>query len=176
MKRLIMLFLLPVQLVIGQNNDTITLLSCYEEALANYPLARNKDLLEVISRQEIKNIRDAYYPSLDLNGQVTYQSDVPKIDLPIPNVSITEPAKDQYKLTLDISQVIYDGGIINSMEKLANARLHTDIQQLEVDLYMLRERINFFYFSILLLQEKEEIFELMISEIKARIGVMSSGV
>ena len=123
MKRFIIICFLPFQFVSGQNSDTITLWSCYEEALRNYPLSRGKELLHSVNEQKIKNIRAGYLPQLNLIGQATYQSDVPHIDIPFPEISITVPPKDQYKLTLDINQVIYNGGLTYSMEKLEKANI-----------------------------------------------------
>jgi len=45
-----------------------------------------------------------------VNGQATYQSDVTSIPVKIPGMNIEAPSKDQYKLTAELSQILYDGG------------------------------------------------------------------
>ena len=156
--------------------DTLTLDSCLKLALENYPLLKQKALLEEASRLQLWNVTTAYLPQAGLNGQITYQSDVTKIPLKIPGINIPEPDKDMYKFTLDINQAIFDGGIVFAQRKLEKASFKADMQGIEVELYKINDRVNQIYFSILLVQANENLILLAQSEIKSRIAKMESGI
>jgi hypothetical protein len=47
---------------------------------------------------------------IDLNAQATYQSDVTSLPISLPNVTVNPPNKDQYRATVDVNQLIYNGG------------------------------------------------------------------
>jgi len=86
-----------------------------------------------------------------------------KLDLgvssPIPGLEFPSPQNDQYNLTLDVSQIIYDGGIIRSQQDLAQLSGMVDNQQLKVELYQIRERVNALFFNVLFLQQKSELIK-----------------
>ena len=63
--------------------------------------------------------------------------------------------QDQYKLTLDINQVIYDGGAIKSARAIEKTDLSINDKQTETDLYKLSGQINTYYFNLLLLEQAE---------------------
>jgi hypothetical protein len=46
---------------------------------------------------EIEAINKAKLPTIDLNAQATYQSDVTSLPISLPNVTVNPPNKDQYR-------------------------------------------------------------------------------
>jgi outer membrane protein TolC len=126
--------------------DTIRLASCYEKAIQYYPVGRDKKLNEQLTDLHIRNINASWMPQLSLGGQATYQSDVTHVNIPVPGITIPEARKDQYKLSLDINQTIYDGGYSSSQKALEQASLLTESQQVEIELYQLKDRINAVYY------------------------------
>ena len=63
-------------------------------------------------------------------------------------------AKDQYQAVLEATQVIWDGGVISTQNKITKAGTEVEKQKLEVDLYTLKDRVNQLFFGILLLNEQ----------------------
>ena len=178
MKRIIFTGLLIfgfTTIFIGQ--DTITLSLCYEKAVENYPLAQQDSLLSVSNELKIKNLNKNYLPQLMINGQMHYQSDVTKTPFQdIPGISIPTVEKDWYKITLDANQVIYDGGTTAKQKDLENSKIAIDRQNVELELYRLKERINTIYFSILLFQENNKTLVLLKNNLKAKLSDVNSGV
>lgn len=191
--KLIPVFILLAFIANAQVPDTLTLKYCYQTAVKNYPLLRQKDLLIESSGLKVKNINTSYYPRIDLNGQATYQSDVTKLDIPKPSITmpagvpqnftpviewpqIKSPDKDQYKITLDVSEIFYDGGITKAQKNLELAGLAADTQKVQVDLYQLKDRINQLYFSLLFFQEKEMLCEIIKNDLNTKVRAMQSGV
>ena len=158
------------------SQQVLTLQECYILAEENYPLARQNSLLEDKSKLEVEVIRKERLPKLDLNAQVTYQSQVIHFPLQLPNLSIDPPNKDQYRASLDVNQLIYNGGSISATKKLKEAELLTEQQQIAVKLYALRSRINQSYFSVLLYQEQTKLQVSKMQELEIRRKEISSGV
>ena len=159
MKRTIILFtvLLIYVFSFGQNIKTINLKECYKSAVENHPVYKQLVLYSATYQLEQKNIQVNYLPSMSLNGQATYQSDVTKIPFQLPNMIIEEMSKDQYKLTFDISQNIYDGGITKKQKNINEVDFKINKQAVEIEFYKLKERINQVYFNIIYLKENEKI-------------------
>ncbi len=156
--------------------DPLTLDFCQEQARINYPLTKQSELLKQAAEQKIRNLTTNRLPQLMINGQAAWQSDVTKISINLPNVSIPTIDKDSYKLTLDISEAIYDGGAV-SRQKIAERRsLEVDQKNLEVELFKLRERIDQVFFSGLQLQENKKLLTVLRNEIQSRLVVVESGV
>lgn len=175
MKRLLYLFFsLAPLLTFAQ--QVLTLEECYALAEKNYPLAKQKTLLEEKLNSEIKVLEKEKLPKLDLNAQASYQSDVIEFPLQIPNSSVEPPNKDQYRATLDANQLIYNGGNIAANARLKTAELAAQQQQIEVNLYTLKSRINQNYFSVLLFQEQQNLLFSKTEELSARIKEVNTGV
>lgn len=168
----------------------ISLEQCQKSAMENYPSFKQKDLLNKSNQIKLDNISKNWYPKMDFNTQATYQSDITKVDVKmpeifvpgtgvkfeIPPIDIKSPSKDQYKFSIDINQMLYDGGINSSQEKVENANLAVSEQAVEVELYQLKEKINQFYFLSLMMQENLKLIEIMKSNINERIKVVESGI
>jgi outer membrane protein TolC len=156
--------------------QVLTLDECYSLAEKNYPLAKQTALLEEKLNSEIKVLEKEKLPKLNLNAQATYQSDVIKFPLQIPNSTVEPPNKDQYRATLDANQLIYNGGNIAANTRLKTAELATQQQQVAVNLYTLKSRINQNYFSVLLFQEQEKLLLSKMEELDARLKEINTGV
>lgn len=168
---ILILFLIPI---LATAQETLTLEKCYELAHKNYPLAKQSALIGQKSVLEIESANKAKLPKIDFNAQATYQSEVIGLPIAIPGM---EPInKDQYRATLDINQNIYNGGTIDANARLKQVQSKTQQQQVEVNLYQLKSRINQFYFSILLLQEKRELLLSKNELLSAKIKEVKTGV
>ena len=158
----------------GQVSST-SLEDCYRLARENYPRLPDTKRQKEISDLRIQNIGTSWNPQLNLNGQATYQSEVTKVSVPIPGVSIPSPSKDQYKVYLDVKQTIYDGGASEASKSVEKSALAADLQNLEVELYGINDKVNQLYFNILLMKENEEVIRLKQSVLDERIKILESG-
>ena len=95
----------------GQDKP-VTLDYCLSQAEANHPLFDQYDLLSSSSGLKIKNLNRNYLPEMNINGDAHYQSTVTEVPTVVAAFAPEPLDKDQYKISLDVSQVIYDGGII----------------------------------------------------------------
>ena len=133
--------------------EVLNLDQCQKEVQANFPLMKGKSLLNKSSELNIENLKVSYLPRLYANGQVSYQSDVTGINLP--GVDAPEAPKDRYALNLDIEQLIYDGGKTKSRIEVEKKSSEVDINDLEIQMYQLRARVNAAFYGIQLVRKSK---------------------
>ena len=170
---LLLFLVLPLTIVAQQ---TLTLDQCFDMVTKNYPLAKQSTLLNDKANLDIEAINKGKLPKLDINAQATYQSDVTSLPIQIPNVTVVPPNNDQYRATLDISQSIYTGGLIDASAKVKEATTKVDQQQLEISLYGLKNKVNQLYLSVLLLQENKALLGAKEKQLQTRINEVKAGV
>ncbi|SDW00670.1 TolC family protein [Aequorivita viscosa] len=175
MKKLLFI-LFAIAPILAFSQETLTLEACYDLAEKNYPLAKQKALLEEKLNSEIRVLEKEKLPKIDLNAQATYQSDVIEFPLTLPNTNIESPNKDQYRASIDANQLIYNGGNIAANTRLKTAELATQQQQVAVNLYTLKSRINQSYFSVLLFQEQKNLLLSKMKELETRLNEVKIGV
>nr|WP_315147292.1 TolC family protein [uncultured Flavobacterium sp.] len=152
--------------------QSLTLEDCYALANKNYPIAKQIGLLQQKSDYEVNALQTGKLPKVDLNAQGTYQNQVTTI----PNPLLEPLNKDQYRATLDVNQLIYNGGLIDANAKLKEVQTKTQQQQVEVNLYQIKTRINQLYFSILLLQERKDILISKQEQLISKVKEVKSGI
>lgn len=140
-------------LCFGQTSITIE--ECYSKARENYPLIRKLGLVEKTKEYNIDNLNKGYLPQLMFSSKATYQSDVTKIPIDLEamgfkGVEIPHLSRDQYGISLDLNQTIWDGGAIKSSKETVKSSSEVEKRNIEVSLYAVNERINQIYFGILL--------------------------
>ena len=159
MKRIITLFFLAAALHISAQKS-LTIEQCYDLARQNYPLLKQHDLIQKTKDFTLQNAWRGYIPQINVNGQATYQSETTNFadvfkgaSLPF-TIKFPVYSKDQYRLTGEVSQTIFDGEA--SKFKKENAKMQAEIseQSLEVNLYALRDRVNQVYFGVLLIDQE----------------------
>ena len=177
MRKYILLFLiLFYKISFSQNADTLTLDFCQKKALENYPVLKQKDLLTTANDIAISNFTKAYLPQLSLNGQATYQSATTELPIHIPGLQIPSLDKDAYKATLDVTQLIYDGGMSANQKKLETASTQADLQNVETELYKLKDKVNSIYFAAITLQENKKLLKLSKQDIQNKLLKIESGI
>lgn len=143
------------QIVTAQ--EQLTLEKCYQLVETNYPLAKQNSILANQLEVQTEAFNKDKLPKISLNAQATYQSEVTQVPFSLPNATIEPLNKDQYRATLDVNQLIYNGNVIEAQTNLKTAQTKTQQQQVKVTLYQLKSVVNQYYFGILLLQKKQEL-------------------
>ena len=177
MKAVAVIQFLVIAMTLGAQ-DTITLFDCHKQAFENAPRLKDREFIQQIGELKVDNATTIWYPSLNLNGKMSYQSDVVTIALTDPSIpaAFPEVPHDQYGLNVDISQTLYDGGITKQKKQYEQATVAADLQQVEVDLYGLKARVNQFYFAILVLQESSRTLDIHMDNLVKRHEVMESAI
>lgn len=172
-KSIPLLLLMPVAVYA----QTITLDSVQNLARKNYPAIRQKDLLRKTASLNVSNLNKNFLPQLSVNGQASYQSDVTSIDVTLPGgLTFESPSKDQYKFTADVNQLIYDGGVTKQQKAIAEMHAVVDDQQVEVELYKVKEKVNDIFLSILYTDELIKQTELVEKDLQTGLNKVNAQV
>ena len=137
-----------------------TLDECQRAAEKHYPIIKRYDLIAKTTDLTVKNIQKGWLPQVTAAAQATYQSAVAAwpdhLQSMFQQVGLKMKGlrKDQYKLSIDVQQPIYDGGAISGQRKIASQEGKVQEAENEVNLYQVRRRVNELYFSLLLLDEQ----------------------
>ncbi|MBZ9778466.1 TolC family protein [Psychroflexus sp. CAK8W] len=172
MKKLILIFIFSS--IVAQGQDVFSLDDCYDLAAENYPLVKQKTLLENQLSTETEVIDSEKLPQISLLSRASYQSDV--INFPLPNSTLQGPNKDQYRNELQINQLIYGSGVIDAKSTLLQKTNQAEQLAVDIRLYQLKQRINQVYFSILLHQEKIELQARRNQQLQQQLREVKSGV
>ena len=158
---------------------------CQRAAEQNYPLIRQYDLIEKTTELTVANIGKGWLPQVSASAQATYQSDVVafpdqfKALYAQMGLDMKGLKKEQYRVGIDVSQTIYDGGAISSQKQIAREQGKVQTAQNEVNLYNVRKRVNEMYFALLLLDDQirlnNDLQELLLGNEKKLASMVKNG-
>lgn len=164
-------FFLPLR---GQ--DTITLAQCYQLVQKHYPVLLQNPLLKQQLALALKNLNARYLPSLSLQAQATYQSDVTSLPLKLPGMDIPEVAKDQYRAVVDVQQLIFDGGSVRRQKKIQKTTSALLLQKQKITFHQLRKQLNEWYETVLITQAREKTLNLQHSNLEQQLQKIKSAI
>ena len=168
---LLVILLLPVSWSYAQ---TLELDYCQDRARSISPIKKQELLYEAEASMNIKNLNSFNLPQSRLNGEYNYLSDVLDIGIDIAGLDIAEIPQNQYTLSLDVSQKIYDGGYIKNAKKMQKAQMAANIKGMEVDLFEIKGMINTLYFNALVYQENEKLLSTVVDELQKQLQKLMS--
>ena len=175
MRRTILLLLMVLTALTSRAQ---TLEECCRLAREHYPEIRQYDLIAETEQYNISNAARAWIPQVVLSGQATYQSATPTYPeafnqmIAANGLDMSGVRKDQYKVVIDVSQNIWDGGQSKANREIAKAEAAVECSRVDVSLYDLQSRIQNLYFGILLLDERVAQTETLIEVLDANLNRM----
>lgn len=137
-----------------------TLDECIGWAYDNYPQIKEMSLIEMTKGIDLKNAAYAWLPHLNISGKATWQSEVVEMPMDISGMDINIP-HDQYGLTAEFTQQIWDGGTSRSQKELAEAGAEVKKTQLETNLWSIRSRVQNVFLGIILIDKQLELNRLL---------------
>lgn len=175
MKRLLLTLLVAVSTLSGSAQ---TLDECRRLAREHYPEIRQYDLISETEQYNLSNAARAWIPQIALSAQATYQSATPTYPeafssiMQANGIEMVGIRKDQYRVALDISQNLWDGGVSKANRALAEAEAAEQRSRVDVSLYELQSRVDNLYFGILLLDERVAQTEALIAVLESNLARM----
>jgi len=171
-KSTIILFFLCASVIFPQTK--LTLEECYSKARKNYPFIKQKEYIAQSKDYNVSNVWKGYFPQLTISGQATYQNEVTSLPISVPGINIESLTKDQYKAVADVSQIIYDGGVMSTQADIQKSAAEVDDQKIEVELLKVKDRINQIYFGILLFNEQLIQTDLLKKDLNASLDKLNA--
>ena len=159
-----------------QAADTLSVAQCRQLAEQNSPLQQKKALAENIAALQTRNLQSNNLPRISVGAQATWQSDVFGFPVESPLFNVPKVPKDQYKLSVDASQRIWDGNSDRFMRRQSDLERELAATQTDVDVFQIRELVTDLYFKILLLQESIAILQASQADLESRLKQAEAGI
>ena len=133
----------------------VTIEECQRRAQEHYPLVRQYVQIEEAEASRLANAGKGYLPQVKISGNASYRSEVTRLPFDasqwgIPGLDIPALSKDQYVLSLDALQVLWDGGEIKSGKESVRTAAQVEKRRVAVGLYALYQQVNTAFFGVLL--------------------------
>ena len=125
-----------------------TLDECRKLARERYPEIKQYDLIAQARHYNLSNAAKAWIPQVQLSGQATYQSATPSYPdafdaMMLANgIEMSGISKDQYKIAIDVSQQIWDGGKSKAERSIADTEAEEQRRRVDVSLYELQSDVD----------------------------------
>ncbi len=134
------------------DSRSFTLEQITDSALRNYPLLAQRNLFSQQTQLNRENIDKTWLPTFQLSGQASYQSEVTHLNLSLPGFSAPVMAQDWYKLNVDLTQVLYDGGSHKNQMAVEEVNLQAQLNSVTQHEFHFKENITRLYFRALLFE------------------------
>jgi len=143
-------FLFACNLLFSQK--IVTIQECQEWAISHSSANVQKELNEQLLKVKLNDVSSHLYPTLEMNGAVTLQSHVPQLPLNIQGIDML--SCDHYGISVDFSQVIFDGARFFYGRKYERMMNKTEIHKIELSINELKERIITIYLNLLIIDKQ----------------------
>ncbi|HNG89397.1 MAG TPA: TolC family protein [Saprospiraceae bacterium] len=170
------LFLLALWPLAAHAGDTLTVQQCRDLALQNSPLQQRKLYAEAISALQINSLHSNSLPRINVGAQATWQSDVFGLPFRLPGSDIPSIPKDQYRVSVDVAQRVWDGGSDRYLRQQRELERDLAAAQTDVEVFTLRETVTDLYFKILLLRESASILQSSKKDLETRLAQAEAAV
>lgn len=163
-------------LIFFQPTDSLRLEVLQSSAARTWPIARQADIAHQIADLNLESIASAWLPELSLSATAQSQSDVTEISLRIPGSVAPKQSKDRFAVTLDVRQLIWDGGMASTRRELEEWSRQAETSAINVELYKLTHQLNDAFFSALILNEQRLSLEMFVADVESRLAQMDVAV
>ncbi|MDE6113568.1 MAG: TolC family protein [Muribaculum sp.] len=180
MYKAIITFLMLWMFSPGLRAEVITIEQCVEKAVENYPLVRKYDLLASTCDIALSDINKGWLPRINTSAQATAQNVVPSFPEALSGMlsqmgqSFEGLGKFQYKIGIDLSQNIWDGGASQAQRQVQKADMKVQQDAMDVELYQVRQRVENLFFAILLSEEQIKLNQNTVSLLRSNLDKLQS--
>ena len=156
--------------------DTLRLMELQAAAVRSDPRGAQVDLHRSATELRLAVLGSERLPQLGLNGWASHQSDITSPTFNLPGTSFPDLPKTRWESTIDVQQLLYDGGRISRRRDLERARLAEAEAEVRTELYGLRSEVNSAFFAAFLLQQRSAEFDALIADLDARLAAVRARV
>ncbi len=111
-----------------------------------------------------------YWPKAALGAKVSWQSEVTSVPVDFPGVEIPTAPKDQYALTLDVNQILYDGGVTKAVMDLQAHETTLQGLEKELSLHQSEKRAIELFYAVALQQSMISTHESLIEQMQEKLN------
>lgn len=141
------------------------------QAVRNYSaLRKNPAILAEIAGLAIQNINASWLPQALIHAQATWQSEVTRIQIPIPGISVPEIPHGQYKLSAEINQLVYSGNVSVYRKNLEILQQKANAIDVEMQMDILEQQVDVLFFQIQTLRRQKNILQWQTKTLETRLN------
>lgn len=156
--------------------DSVPLGALQDSAVLRDPRGRELALLTAQSRLRQQNLTVERRPTLSLEGQAQYQSDVARIPVTLPGgMTVPTPPRDSYDAHLAAGQRIFDPSL-GARRAVEDAQLAESQARLRAVLFPVRQNVSDAYFAALRAQSQLAELATAITDLEAQLRVATARV
>lgn len=156
------------QAATAQQPDSLQLGALQRAAVAHDPRTAQLALQQRRAELRLGDIAAERLPSLGIEGQGQYQSDVTQVPLKVPGQTIPTPPHDTYDARLTAQEKLFDP-TTGARRRVEEAQLAQSEAQVRTSLYGLRQQVNDAFFQALLLQQRAGELSSVITDLEAQL-------
>jgi outer membrane protein TolC len=141
-----------------------------QAAVDTDPRAREVQLLAAQSELRLRNIAAGRLPSVNVQGQGQYQSDVPHLAVTLPGGGqpLISPPKATVDGSVGVDQRLFDA-TLGAQSRLERAQLDEQQARVRATLFSLRQQVNEAFFAAAGLQERAGAVAAAIADLETRL-------
>ena len=154
--------------------ETLVLDTCLEHAYQKLEFDKITESYNRSAELAEKNIKNNWYPKLDIDGSFTYQNENINIPLALPGFTAPEAPLNINRLVLNISQTIYDGSVTANVKKVERAKYDNLKKQVDVDKAQVKAKVTQLFITINLMEANTMILDDKKTVVVDRLKVLKS--
>lgn len=165
-KELLFILLIPTSVLAQDAKHSISLEYVHQQVESTYPLTGKIEIQDKITAINDQIIRSGLFPEVQVNASASYQSEVTEVPFSAPGSPAPQLSKDHYNVSLEVAQLLFDGGMTSARRKLETGESRVEDAGVEVSLWDVRRHAEDVYFGILNLKKQQASLELLIKDIE----------
>ena len=157
-----------------------TLEDCRSMARQHYPSVRRYELIQKTRDLSLSSASKSYLPQIVLGAQASWQNAVATFPEELTGIvkaagmDIPGIRKDQYQVSVNIEQPLWDGGASASNKKITEAQSLVDSGSLNVELDELEKRVDDIYFGALMLESRISQAQSLIAFLQDKLDMVNA--
>ena len=154
--------------------DSLTLEQAYAQAVLNAPVRSEIEIQQLTAKLKQQNYSTLYLPQIAVSGQAVYNSEVAEIPIAVPGQSSPSISNDQYKVSVGIEQLLFDGGSVGKRKQLEKATLDYANQTVAVSLYSIRKNVESSFFGAVIAQTHLRSLEIRLDDLTSKLDEVNA--
>lgn len=160
-KRSVFTFLFVVLFAFSyaQQNRAVSLQECLDQAVMEHPLYAQYQLQGQLTNLKVENLKSDLLPQFSVNGKASWQDKVIELPITLPGITIPTVSKDQYRLSVDVNQALYRGGLNKFQNEMEATNLALMDLATDKELYSIKSQTKALFFQIILIDKQKQILQ-----------------
>ena len=156
--------------------SNLSLAQCLKAAEQNSALLAIKPLQAEALLAKTKRLNRALWPQTTLIAQASWQSEVLSLPISFPGVEIPSPQAEQYRLSLDIQQTLWDGGVTKAQKQQAEAMALVNNVEIDVSYHQVKGMIEQLFFGALMAEWQAQYTSLIVDDVSLQLAKLQAAV